>query len=153
VNGIETRRDAAAQNGQPDMTSRSDYAALILRVLSGALFIAHGLMKVFVFTIPGTVGYFESLGLPGALAYLTILAEVGGGLALILGIATRTVSLVLIPVLLGATWAHSANGWVFSSQGGGWEFPLFWAIVQAAIALLGSGAWALKTSARGHAAA
>ncbi|MCB2151907.1 MAG: DoxX family protein, partial [Rhodobacteraceae bacterium] len=112
------------------MTSRSDYAALILRVLSGALFIAHGLMKVFVFTIPGTVGYFESLGLPGALAYLTILAEVGGGLALILGIATRTVSLVLIPVLLGATWAHSANGWVFSSQGGGWEFPLFWAIVQ-----------------------
>ncbi|HPE25067.1 DoxX family protein [Albidovulum sp.] len=135
------------------MTSRSDYAALILRVLSGALFIAHGLMKVFVFTIPGTVGYFESLGLPGALAYLTILAEVGGGLALILGIATRTVSLVLIPVLLGATWAHSANGWVFSSQGGGWEFPLFWAIVQAAIALLGSGAWALKTSARGHAAA
>ena len=135
------------------MTSRSDYAALILRVLSGALFIAHGLMKVFVFTIPGTVGYFESLGLPGALAYLTILAEVGGGLALILGIATRTVSLVLIPVLLGATWAHSANDWVFSSQGGGWEFPLFWAIVQAAIALLGSGAWALKTSARGHAAA
>lgn len=135
------------------MTSRSDYAALILRVLSGALFIAHGLMKVFVFTIPGTVGYFESLGLPGALAYLTILAEVGGGLALILGIATRTVSLVLIPVLLGATWAHSANGWIFSSQGGGWEFPLFWAIVQAAIALLGSGAWALKTSARGHAAA
>ncbi|HRV62923.1 MAG TPA: DoxX family protein [Albidovulum sp.] len=135
------------------MTSRSDYAALILRVLSGALFIAHGLMKVFVFTIPGTVGYFESLGLPGALAYLTILAEVGGGLALILGIATRTVSLVLIPVLLGATWAHSANGWVFSSQGGGWEFPLFWAIVQVAIALLGSGAWALKTSARGHAAA
>lgn len=110
-------------------------------------------MKVFVFTIPGTVGYFESLGLPGALAYLTILAEVGGGLALILGIATRTVSLVLIPVLLGATWAHSANGWVFSSQGGGWEFPLFWAIVQVAIALLGSGAWALKTSARGHAAA
>ncbi|MEZ5760078.1 MAG: DoxX family protein [Paracoccaceae bacterium] len=135
------------------MTSRSDYAALILRVFSGALFIAHGLMKVFVFTIPGTVGYFESLGLPGALAYLTILAEVGGGLALILGIATRTVSLVLIPVLLGATWAHSANGWVFSSQGGGWEFPLFWAIVQVAIALLGSGAWALKTSARGHAAA
>ena len=135
------------------MTSRSDYAALILRVFSGALFIAHGLMKVFVFTIPGTVGYFESLGLPGALAYLTILAEVGGGLALILGIATRTVSLVLIPVLLGATWAHSANGWIFSSQGGGWEFPLFWAIVQAAIALLGSGAWALKTSARGHAAA
>ena len=65
------------------MTTNSDYAALLLRLTSGVLFIAHGLMKVFVFTIPGTVGYFESLGLPGALAYLTIFAEVAGGLALI----------------------------------------------------------------------
>ena len=129
------------------MTPNSDYAALLLRVTSGALFIAHGLMKVFVFTLPGTVGFFESLGLPGFLAYLTIIAEVGGGLALILGIATRAVSLALIPVLLGATWVHSGNGWVFSSEGGGWEFPLFWAIVQGAIALLGSGAFALKPSA------
>ena len=131
------------------MTSNSDYAALMLRVTSGALFVAHGLMKVFVFTLPGTVGFFESLGLPGFLAYLTILAEVGGCLALILGVATRAVSLALIPVLLGATWVHSGNGWVFSSEGGGWEFPLFWAIVQGAIALLGSGAYALKPSAPG----
>lgn len=130
------------------MSSNFDTAALILRVSSGMLFVAHGLMKVFVFTIPGTVGFFESLGLPGVLAYLTIAVEVAGGLALILGIATRAVSLALIPVLLGATWAHSANGWVFSSAGGGWEFPLFWAIVQGAIALLGSGAYALKPSAR-----
>lgn len=135
------------------MTATSDYAALILRVTSGALFLAHGLMKVFVFTIPGTVGYFESLGLPGFLAYLIILAEVGGGLALILGIATRAVSLALIPVLLGAVWVHSGNGWVFSSEGGGWEFPLFWAVVQGAIALLGSGAYALKPSADGLATA
>lgn len=135
------------------MTPNSDYAALILRVSSGALFLAHGLMKVMVFTIPGTVGYFESLGLPGFLAYLTILAEVGGGLALILGVGTRAVALALIPVLLGATWVHAGNGWVFSSEGGGWEFPLFWAIVQGAIALLGSGAYALKPSTRALAAA
>jgi putative oxidoreductase len=135
------------------MSSTSDYAALLLRLSSGALFLAHGLLKVFVFTLPGTVGYFESLGLPGFLAYLTILAEVGGGLALILGVATRAVSLALIPVLLGATWVHSGNGWVFSSEGGGWEFPLFWAIVQGAIALLGSGAYALKPSARSLATA
>jgi putative oxidoreductase len=135
------------------MATNSDYAATLLRVSSGALFIAHGLMKVFVFTIPGTVGYFESLGLPGFFAYLTILAEVGGGLALILGVATRTVALALIPVLLGATWVHSGNGWVFSSEGGGWEFPLFWAVIQVAIALLGSGAFALKRSAGAYAAA
>ncbi len=135
------------------MTPNSDDAALILRVASGALFVAHGLMKVFIFTIPGTVGYFESLGLPGFMAYLTILAEVGGGIALMLGVGTRAVSLALIAVLLGAVWVHSGNGWVFSSEGGGWEFPLFWAIVQGVIALLGSGAYALKPSARALATA
>jgi len=108
------------------MTPNSAYAAFVLRVASGALFIAHGLLKVFVFTLPGTVAYFESLGLPGFLAYLTILAEIGGGLALILGVATRAVSLAVTPVLLGAVWVHSGNGWVFSNEGGGWEFPLFW---------------------------
>ncbi|WP_444452359.1 DoxX family protein [Rhodobacter capsulatus] len=122
----------------------SDYAATLLRVTSGVTFLAHGLLKVNVFTIAGTVGYFESLGLPGAFAYLTILAELVGGLALILGVATRLVALAQIPVLLGATWVHSGNGWLFSGEGGGWEFPLFWAIIQVVIALLGAGAFALR---------
>jgi putative oxidoreductase len=124
--------------------TNSDYAATLLRVSSGALFLAHGLLKVNVFTVAGTVGFFESLGLPGFLAYLTIAAEIGGGLALILGVATRLVSLALIPVLLGATWVHAGNGWLFSGEGGGWEFPLFWAGVQVAIALLGAGAYSVK---------
>ena len=124
--------------------STQDTAATLLRVSSGILFLAHGLLKVNVFTVAGTVGYFESLGLPGFLAYLTIFAEIGGGLALILGVATRLVSLALIPVLLGAVWVHAGNGWLFSGEGGGWEFPLFWVAVQVAIALLGSGAYALK---------
>ena len=124
--------------------SNSDYAALVLRLSSGVLFLAHGLLKVNVFTIAGTVAFFESLGLPALLAYLTIIAEIGGGIALILGVATRLVSAALIPVLLGATWVHMGNGWVFSSEGGGWEFPLFWAVVQGAIFLLGSGAYALR---------
>ncbi len=122
----------------------ADYAATLLRVSSGVLFLAHGLMKVNVFTIPGTVAYFESLGLPGFVAYLTIFAELAGGNALILGVATRLVALALIPVLLGAAWAHSGNGWAFSNEGGGWEFPVFWAVAQAAIALLGAGAFALR---------
>lgn len=128
--------------------SNANYAATILRISSGVLFLAHGLMKVNVFTVAGTVGYFESLGLPGALAYLTILAEIGGGTALILGVGTRLVALALIPVLLGATWVHSGNGWQFSSEDGGWEFPLFWAIIQSAIALLGAGAFALQIPGR-----
>ncbi len=124
--------------------SPADFAALVLRVSSGALFLAHGLLKVMVFTVPGTVGFFESLGLPAIFAYLTIAAEIGGGLALILGVAVRLVSLALIPVLLGAAWVHAGNGWQFSAAGGGWEFPVFWAAVQAAIALLGAGAFALR---------
>lgn len=133
--------------GDLDMTpntASADYAALLLRVTSGALFIAHGWMKVSLFTIPGTVAFFESLGLPGVFAYLTILGELGGGLALILGMATRLVSLPLIAILIGAIWAHAGNGWTFSNEGGGWEFPLFWAVAQGAIALLGAGALALK---------
>ncbi|PMR77354.1 DoxX family protein [Billgrantia endophytica] len=115
------------------------YAITLLRLSLGLMTLAHGLLKVFVFTIPGTVGYFESLGLPGFLAYLTILAEVGGGLALLLGIYTRWVSLALVPVLLGAAWVHLGYGWVFSNPGGGWEFPVFWAIVLLVQAGLGSG--------------
>lgn len=127
--------------------AQNDISALILRLASGALFLAHGWMKVSVFTIPGTVGYFESLGLPGFVAYLTILAELGGGLALILGVATRLVSLALIPVLLGAAWVHSSNGWTFSNEGGGWEFPVFWAVAQVVILIKGAGAYALRIPA------
>lgn len=127
--------------------SATDFAAFALRVASGALFLAHAWLKLSVFTIAGTVGYFESLGLPGFFAYLTILAELVGGVALILGVGTRLAALALIPVLVGATWAHAGNGWLFSADGGGWEFPLFWTLVQGVIATLGSGAFALRIPA------
>ncbi|TDR56982.1 putative oxidoreductase [Halomonas ventosae] len=124
--------------------SLQPHAIALLRLALGVMTLAHGLMKVFLFTVPGTVGYFESLGLPGVLAYLTILAEVGGGMALILGLFTRWVSLALVPVLLGAAWVHLGNGWVFSSEGGGWEFPVFWAIALLVQAGLGSGSLTLN---------
>lgn len=123
------------------------YAALLLRVSMGLLFLAHGLLlKVFVFTIPGTVGYFQSIGYPGFFAYLVILGEIGGGLALILGVRTRLISLLLIPIMLGATLQHLGNGWVFSGTGGGWEFPAFWTILLGVQALLGDGAYAWRTT-------
>ena len=124
--------------------SNTDLAALALRLSSGVLFLAHGWMKVSLFTITGTVAFFESLGLPGFFAYLTILAELGGGLLLIAGVAVRLVSLPLSAILLGSVWAHAGFGWTFSNEGGGWEFPLFWAVVQGVIALLGAGAYALR---------
>ena len=124
--------------------SNTDLAALALRLSTGVLFLAPGWMKVTLFTIPGTVAFFESLGLPGFFAYLTILGELGGGLLLIAGVAVRLVSVPLIAILLGSVWAHAGFGWTFSNEGGGWEFPLFWAVVQGVIALLGAGAYALR---------
>lgn len=119
------------------------YAALLLRLALGTMFVAHALLKVFVFTIPGTVQFFESLGLPAALAYATIAAELVGGALLILGIGTRWVAVALIPFLLGATWVHLGNGWLFSAPKGGWEYPVFLTIATAVQALLGDGAFAL----------
>jgi putative oxidoreductase len=128
--------------------ANADLAATILRVSTGVLFLAHAWLKLVIFTPAGTATYFESLGLPGALAYLVIAAELFGGLALILGVATRWVSLALVPVLLGSIYVpHGAAGFFFSNTGGGWEFPAFWAVTLVVQALLGDGAFALKRRA------
>lgn len=125
------------------------YAILALRVTTGALFLFHGLVKLLVFTPAGTAGYFESIGLPGALGYLTMLVEIAGGLALILGVKTRLVSAALVPVLLGAAWfGHGSAGFNWSNPNGGWEYPVMWAVVQAALAALGDGAYALVPSGK-----
>lgn len=119
------------------------YAALVLRLSLGTMFVAHALLKLFVFTLPGTAQFFQSLGLPGPLAYATFAAELIGGLLLIAGVGARWVSIALLPVLLGATWAHMGNGWVFSAPKGGWEYPAFLTAATFVQALLGNGAYAL----------
>jgi putative oxidoreductase len=129
----------------PATASNPECAALVLRVSMGILFLAHAWLKIAVFTPAGTAQFFESIGFPGALAYVVIAAEVAGGIALIAGLWTRWVSLALIPILLGSIYApHGAAGFIFSNQGGGWEFPAFWAVALVALALLGDGAYALK---------
>jgi len=122
---------------------RIDLAALLLRLTLGTMFVAHGLLKYFVFTPAGTVKFFESLGLPGPLAYLTIAAEVLGGVALLVGYRTRVVASALVPILLGSAWAHAGNGWLFSAPGGGWEYSIFMAFTAIAAALLGDGRYAI----------
>ncbi|MBT8106623.1 MAG: DoxX family protein [Gammaproteobacteria bacterium] len=134
-------------------TQFAPYAATLLRVSLGVLALAHGLLKILVFTPAGTVGFFASLGLPAFLAYATISVEVIGGIALIAGVFTRYVSLAMVPVLLGATFVHSGSGWLFSSEGGGWEFPAFWTIALIVQALLGDGAFALRLPTKNRHAA
>ena len=120
------------------------FGAFILRVALGALFLAHVALKVFIFTVPGFVSYFASLGLPSALAYLTIALELFGGIALIFGIYASWVALPLAVEMLGTVvLVHGANGWLFTNKGGGWEYPLFWAVALFALFLLGDGAFAL----------
>jgi len=130
-------------------TKTAPYAALLLRIALGVMFIAHGLLKVLVFTLPGTVGFFESVGLPGFLAYATVFGEIAGGIALVAGFQVRWVALALVPVLLGATWVHAGNGWLFTSAKGGWEYPAFLTVAAIVQSLLGAGAYALgRDSAR-----
>lgn len=125
------------------------YAALILRVSLGVMFLAHVWLKIFVFTVPGFVAFFGSLGLPAILAYGVIVLELLGGLALILGIYTGWVALALALEMLGTiVFVHGANGWVFTNKGGGWEYPAFWTIALVALYLLGDGAMALKPAQR-----
>ncbi len=125
-------------------TRTAPYAAFVLRVSLGLMFIAHALLKVLVFTMPGTVQYFQSIGLPGSFAYLTVAAELIGGALILGGVYARWVALATLPVLLGATWAHAGNGWVFNAPNGGWEYPAFLAAASIVLVLIGDGRFALS---------
>lgn len=124
------------------------YGVLLLRVALGVMWIAHALLKLLVFTLPGTAQYFQSVGFPGFLAYPVFAAELAGGVALILGIYARQIALLLVPVMACAASVHLRNGWVHTSPGGGWEYPVFLIIASVAVWLLGDGALALHRSAR-----
>jgi putative oxidoreductase len=130
-----------------DERTTTPYAALLLRVSLGVMFLAHGLLlKVMTFGLAGTMGFFGSIGYPPVLGALVAIAEIAGGLALIAGIYVRAVSLAFLPILIGATIQHAPAGWLFTAQGGGWEFPAFWTVALLVQAGLGAGAYALSPS-------
>jgi putative oxidoreductase len=128
---------------------RIGIAALLMRTSLGIMFLAHGLLKVFVFTLPGTAGFFASQGFPGWAAYPVTAFEILGGLALMAGWQTRRVALAGIPVLAGALLVHLPHGWVFSAPNGGWEYPAFLIAASLVTALLGDGAYALGRTVSG----
>lgn len=124
----------------------------LLRISLGTMWIAHALLKLFVFTLPGTAQFFAAQGLPGGLAYPVFAAELAGGIAILAGFHGRIVSLLLLPILLGALYVHAGNGWVFTATGGGWEYPAFLAMASLVHILGGDGAYALRGRAAGAAA-
>lgn len=127
--------------------SLQGYGIALLRIALGIVFIAHSaFLKVFIFTMPGTASFFEDLGLPGWFAYVVLFAETVGGVLLVLGVHARWAALALLPIALGATWAHWGNGWMFAYADGGWEYPACLAVLCTAQFLLGDGAFALRPS-------
>jgi putative oxidoreductase len=123
------------------------YAALLLRLALGAMFLSHSLvLKLFVFTLAGNAQFFASIGLPAALGHVVFAAEAIGGIMLILGVQSRWVALALLPILLGAVWVHAPNGWMFGYPNGGWEYPAYLVVLSIVQILLGDGAYALSPS-------
>ena len=126
------------------MNNNIENATFILRLALGSMALAHGLLKILVFTLPGTVGFFEQVGFPGWMAYIVVAVEVVGGSLILAGVAVRQVSIALVPVLLGAAYVHLGNGWVFSNANGGWEYPAYLTVAAIAQAMLGPGRFAFK---------
>jgi putative oxidoreductase len=124
-------------------------AGLLLRAALGAMWLTHSIvLKLMTFGIAGFAQWLGSVGIAPALAWPLVIAEIVGGVAILLGIHGRWASIALLPVLIGATAIHAGNGWVFSNANGGWEYPLFLLAASVAHILLGDGAFALKRSAR-----
>ncbi|MFZ5896269.1 MAG: DoxX family protein [Myxococcota bacterium] len=123
--------------------SQKHFGPLALRLGLGAVFLAHAYAKAFVFTFAGTEGFFVANGFPAWTVYPVFLAELFGGFALLAGFQTRWAALVLVPIMLGALRPHLGNGWMFTSGGGGWEYPAFLILALVAQAFVGAGAYSL----------
>jgi putative oxidoreductase len=98
------------------------YAALLLRLTLGVVFIAHALVKVLVLTLPGTASFFVQHGFPGWTAYAVFIAELLGGIALVAGHYKPAIAIALVQEMLGAFTVHWPNGWYFGAPNGGWEY-------------------------------
>lgn len=153
---MNTFTSAAAANSsssvdKADACTAAGTAALgagLLRLSLGVMWLAHALLKLFVFTLPGTAAFFESIGFAGWMAYPVFFAELAGGFALTLGVYGRQAALLLVPVMAVAAWVHLPNGWVHTSAGGGWEYPVFLIFASISVWLIGDGAFALRRSNR-----
>ncbi|MFC7364301.1 MULTISPECIES: DoxX family protein [Bhargavaea] len=104
--------------------NKNDIAKVILRVILGFTFFIHGLVK-FQGGIANTAGYFDSLGIPGFMAYVVATIELLGGLAMILGIGTKIVGILFAIIMVGAIFtAKLSLGFLGDGQMAGYELDL-----------------------------
>jgi putative oxidoreductase len=119
--------------------------ATVLRLTLGAMYVSHAWFKITAFGVAGFAGWLDSLGLPAFMAAPVIALELAGGILLVTGFYARYVSIALLPILAVATWVHAPNGLIFSNANGGWEYPVFLMIASVVQALIGDGAFALRS--------
>lgn len=120
-----------------------DVGLLIVRLVVGGLFIAHGAQKIFVFGMAGVSSGFAHMGIPmaGFVGPFIALVEFLAGIALVVGLLTRLASLGLFFDMLGAmTFVHFKNGFFMPN---GYEFALTLAAITLALVLTGAGAFSL----------
>lgn len=133
----------------------TSFGLLVLRVVVGIVFIAHGSQKIFEYTLPGTIGSFAGMGvpLPEIAGPLVAFVELLGGILLVLGLLTRPVGILLaIDMLVALVLVHlSAGIWVAD---GGWEFVAVLGAAALAVAFTGAGRFSLDRAVlRGRAPA
>ncbi len=135
------------------LETNDDIATFVLRVLLGVVMLAHGAQKLLGwfggFGFSGTMGFFTgTMGIPAVFAFLVIMSEFFGSLALIAGAITRLAAFGAGCIMLGATlMVHLPNGffmnWAGKQQGEGFEFHLLAMAIAMALMIKGGGRWSV----------
>lgn len=130
-------------------SSGTGIGLLVLRIVFGAAFIAHGAQKVFVWTIPGTQASFAEMGvpLPEIAAIVVAFLELVGGALIVLGLATRIIGAMLaVDMAVALFLVHLPAG--FFASDGGVELVLLLGVGALVLALTGAGPYALDAVIR-----
>jgi putative oxidoreductase len=126
------------------MNKKYEWSTLLVRVFLGITFFVHGVVK-FQGGIENTVGWFDSIGLPGVLAYGVALLEVVGGILVVVGFGSRIVSALFVLLMLGATIkVKLALGFLGNGQMAGYEFDLALLVMALFIVVNGSKLYSLE---------
>ncbi|MFC3884171.1 DoxX family protein [Bacillus songklensis] len=130
------------------MNKKYEVTSLILRLILGITFFVHGLSK-FQDGISNIAAWFDSIGLMGSLAYVIAIIEVAGGIAMILGIGTRLVSILFALVMIGAIFTVKISvGFMGNGQMAGYEFDLALLVMAIHLAVNGSRLWSFDSMLR-----